>query len=97
MGGILEQFACGNLNPNERNFRRGSEFGKKSRALIDAEKALRSALDEPQKMLLDSFVNAQYDSDYLERMDKFINGYRLGVLMTMEVFQANDELMTSGA
>lgn len=64
--------------------------------LSDAEHALRAALNEQETELLNAYVNAQEKIDYLSGTDRFIYGYRLGVLMTMEVFRTSDEILVGG-
>ena len=96
MKNILEEFANDNIQPNTRCFRRGSKFGQATLKLADAERALRAALNEAETEMFNDYVNAQDKIDYYTRTDRFIYGYRLGVLMTMEVFQTSDEIVISG-
>lgn len=93
---ILEEFANGNLNPNERYFNRGSAFSQAGLALQNAETALRSTLDEAALPLLDRFQAAEEEMDYLVRTDRFLYGYRLGLLMGMEALGISDELLVGG-
>ncbi len=96
MMNILEEFLNGNIQPNDRYFCRGSKYGQAIKKLSDAEHALRAALNEQETELLNAYVNAQEKIDYLSGTDRFIYGYRLGVLMTMEVFRTSDEIIVSG-
>lgn len=93
---ILEELANDNLHPNSRYYRRNTEFDRATKQVADTENALRTVLGEPEKRLLDAYSKAQDEIGYLSRTDKFIYGYRLGVLMTMEVFRTSDELVTGG-
>lgn len=96
MFNILEEFANDNIHPNSRYFEHYSKYGQAVKALSDAESALIATLSEPQKKLLDDFTKAQSDIDYLTSTDKFIHGYSLGVLMTMEVFRTSDGMILNG-
>lgn len=42
---ILKDFFYGNINPNEKQFDRNSEYGKAAAGLADEEEKLRSMLD----------------------------------------------------
>ena len=70
-------------------FRQGSEYGLAIERICQREGALLAALGKTEK--------AQDEINYLTKTDQFIYGYRLGVLMTMEVFRTSDELVTGGA
>jgi len=61
------------------------------RTLSDAETKLLSMLDGEVKEIFQRYVNAYAESCELTEVDRFICGYRLGVLMTMEVFWGRDE------
>lgn len=93
---ILKEFANDNLHPGTRDFVHNSEFGRAAKRLSDTETALLASLCEPEKKLLNDFTKAQEEVYHLSYMDKFIYGYRLGVLMTMEVFQTSDDIVTGG-
>ena len=44
----------------------------------------------------DRFRDAQLEEEYLYNIDRLILGYRLGVLMTMEVFTDRERLTIRG-
>ena len=89
MKNIRIDFANDNLQPNARFFRQGSEYGLAIERICQREGALLAALGKTEK--------AQDEINCLTKTDQFIYGYRLGVLMTMEVFRTSDELVTGGA
>ena len=86
MKSILEQFALGNINPSEGSIPKGSHFERIFNSANDAENQLAAALDGELKDLFDRYVNEHSEAACISENDKFIFGYRLGVLMTMEVF-----------
>ena len=94
MRSILEEFACGNISPEIKYFKSDSEYGRAMQKLADIEEKLSSALTDEEKQMLDEFVGSQAKISCLSGKDKFIYGYRLGVLMTMEVFNGLDDLIT---
>ena len=53
-------------------------------------------LDSEEKELLERLLDVNTDENALYGEDKFIRGYRLGVLMTMEVFAGQDKFFYEG-
>ena len=93
MKSILEEFAYGNISPEARYFKRDSEYGRAMQKLTDNEEKLLSLLDKAGKETYEQFADVQGEVNLLSGKDKFIYGYRLGVLMTMEVFNGMDDLI----
>ena len=96
MKSILEEFAYGNVSPEPRFFEKKSHYGRTMKILSDSEEKLRSMLDGELKETLELFSNAQAEINVLSGVDRFIYGYRLGVLMTMEVFNGKADLIVGG-
>lgn len=93
---ILEELANNNIHPDSRYYIHNSKYGQAAEKLTKAEKALNIKLNEEEKKLFIEYNNAQDELNYLSRTDKFIYGYRLGVLMTMEAFRTDDDIITGG-
>ena len=49
---ILKDFFYGNINPNEKQFDRNSEYGKAAAGLADEEEKLRSMLNQGFRLAL---------------------------------------------
>jgi len=96
MKSILEEFAYGNISPDVRSFKQDSHYGRTMQKLTDSENKLYTVLSEPEKGILKDFVDAQAEICLLSCVDRFIYGYRLGVLTTIEVFDGRDELIIDG-
>ena len=96
MKSILEEFAYGNISPETRFFEKNSHYGRTMKILSDSEEKLMSILDGELKETLQKFSNAQAEINLLSNVDRFIYGYRLGVLMTMEVFNGKEDLVVGG-
>lgn len=96
MKSILEEFAQGNISPEPRFLKHNSEYEKAVNVLSEAEKKLYAVLDDNGRELLKALIDAQGKVNHLANTDKFIYGYRLGVLMTMEVFDGKADLLTPG-
>ena len=54
---------------------------------------LNEKLDNEEQELLTRIINTILDENHLHARDKFIRGYRLGVLMTTEVFSEQDSYL----
>ena len=97
MKSILEAFAYGNINPNDGFFKKDSRYGRIIKTISESEEKLLAMLDGEPKELFMQFSSAQLESNSISNTDKFIYGYRLGMLMTMEVFTgANREEVIFG-
>lgn len=57
---------------------------------------MRATLNGTEQNLLNALLEAQGAVGLLANTDKFIYGYRLGVLMTMEVFDGREDLTVGG-
>ena len=96
MKSILEHFAYGNISPELRTFKRDSHYGRTMKILSDSEEKLLSLLDGELKDTLKQFSDAQAEISLLSGVDRFMYGYKLGVLMTMEVFNGKGDLIIGG-
>lgn len=93
MTSVLEEFARGNISPEACFFERNSHYGRMVKKLTDAEDELLASLDEKQKRLFQTFTDAQTEIGLSSEASRFVYGYRLGVLMTVEVFEGQDNLI----
>ena len=96
MKSILEEFAYGNISPEPRFFKKDSHYARTLEILSDSEEKLMSMLGGELKETLQKFSKAQAELNSLSNVDRFIYGYRLGVLMTMEVFNGKEDLIVGG-
>lgn len=87
---ILEELYFGNINPNEQQFIRGTEFEKAMRSLSDSENKLTDLLDGKEKKLFLDLVNAQGIINGTTSVESFINGFRLGARITLEIMSDED-------
>ena len=93
---LLKEFACGNISPEPRFFQKGSEYGQAMEILVNSEEKLLSMLDGELTETFKKFSDAQAQISLLSGIERFICGYRLGVLMTMEVFNGRNSLIAGG-
>lgn len=91
MKSILEAFAFGNINPNNGYIKKGSKYERVMKTIATSEEKLLTMLDGESRELLIKFSSAQLEANSISNNDKFIYGYRLGVLMTIEVFKGAED------
>ena len=97
MKSILEEFARGNINPNVGSVKRGSEYDRLGKALVEAENKITAGIGEELQDTMKQYIDLQGDTNLIANIDSFIYGYRLGVLMTMEVFNGKENAIFGGA
>ena len=92
MTSILKEFYLGNLNTSPRLIKPNSRLSRAMEALVEAEEKLLANLDGELKKSLEDFSTTQMEINSLSCEENFIYGYRLGVLMTTEVFSGINDL-----
>ncbi len=96
MKSILEELYYGNLHPGGRCFKPGSEYDRAANSFAEASDKFRSMLDESQKKAYEDVQASQYKVERMELTDKFIYGFRMGLLMAMEAYNTSDEFIFGG-
>ncbi|MCL2851803.1 MAG: hypothetical protein FWE20_02035 [Defluviitaleaceae bacterium] len=91
MKSILEEFICGKISPGFWTFEKDSEYGQAVSAVVSNEDELLASLDDKQKIIFQKFVEAQDELKGIESTKNLVQGYKLGVLMTAEVFVTGGE------
>ena len=62
---ILEDLYLGNVHPNERSFKRDSQYAKALDELVKAGDALADTLSEKQKEMFEDYMTAQREVNLL--------------------------------
>ncbi len=83
---LLEEFARGNIKPDERPFRRDSMYGRVLRQLCERQEAVLMMLDCRQTERFNHYLAANAEAAHLAEIDQFVYGYRLGAMMMVDVF-----------
>jgi hypothetical protein len=82
---ILENFYFGNINPSE--YRQSRDTKKKLSKMTRLLEELRSTLTtEQQKEKLEQIENCQLSLIALSEKDAYIEGFKIGVRMTTEIY-----------
>lgn len=92
MGKILEAFATDCLVTDTTEFEKSPEYQAAKKAFCKYGERLMEKLNPEEKQLLQEFSEAKDTQETIYAIDRFIKGFRLGVLMMIEVFTGNDGL-----
>ena len=82
---FLEDFWKGNATPGEKRYRPNSEYSKPYRTMEHSEKYMKEHLDDEALKVFEEFVNADQEINCLSDCDNFIEGFRIGVMMMLDV------------
>ena len=82
---ILENFYFGNINPSE--YKQSKDTKKKLSELTNLLEELKSILTtEQQKEIMEQIDAIQFSLIALSERDAYIEGFKLGVKMTTEIY-----------
>lgn len=87
---ILKDFFYGNINPNEKQFDRNSEYGKAASGLVDEEEKLRSMLDHETSAILDKMICLQAAIAGMTAEEYFIDGLRTGFRLALAILDEEE-------
>ena len=97
VGKILNAFLNDQLLLDDDTGNRTPEHQKLCDKGIELQEKLKEKLNDEDKKLLDRLVNVLFDEAACYAQSKYVRGYQLGVLMTMEVFEAMDTFIIKKA
>ena len=86
MDKVIRALADAHIYPGSGCFTQDSEYGRAVKRASKAEEELLQCLDATQKNLLEHLLDAQFAASAALEATHFTTGYRLGVLLTTEVF-----------
>ena len=92
MYSIIRDFSLGNINPNERGYKRSKEFEKAAKELMEAENKLLATLNEDEKKVYEQLTTAQITLSAMAEAEKFEQGYILGAYFSFEIMSRVDEM-----
>jgi len=87
----LKDLYYGNINPNEKTFEPKSEFSISCSRMAGAENKLRERINEEEKKLLSEILDASAQMTGIELTNMFVDGFRLGARLVIEVFCDDDK------
>ncbi|OKP85842.1 hypothetical protein A3842_07190 [Paenibacillus sp. P3E] len=88
---ILEDFYYGRLRPNELVKPSDPEFQKINQKITESLQMLKEQFSEEDFEQVEKLIDLQSDSNSLQSALSFIQGYRMGALMMIEVYKGDSE------
>ena len=82
---ILEDLYLGDVRPNERGFKRNSQYAKALDEIVKVGDALTDGLTEEQKKLFEDYMTAQREVTVLTDCETFLYAFRLGAKIMLDV------------
>lgn len=96
MGEILNAFATEQLRTDSGTEKQDETQKKLNEKSYGLRTELENKLNGEEKVLLDRMMDSMCEEWCRYAEQKFVRGYRLGVLMTMEVFEERDDFLGRG-
>ncbi|KUP23384.1 DUF6809 family protein [Paenibacillus sp. DMB5] len=87
---ILEDFYYGKLHPNELVKPNNPEIQQLNRKIADALQKLQQNLGDRDLEQLEKLLELQIEMDSLQSALSFIQGYKIGALMMIEVLSGGE-------
>ena len=82
----LESFAYENMYRKTQALKNNAAYGEAKRALVQNEENLLEKLNHDEKEIFEKYMDAQEEINQLTALCNWIDGYRLGLLVTAEAF-----------
>jgi len=79
--GFIEELYYGNINPNEKRYKRPTPYDKAVQTFSDIEGKLTKVLSDENLRLFNELVNASDEISATSGVENFKIGFRLGVQM----------------
>lgn len=83
---ILEEFYYGNVNPQEKCFKRESEYATFVKIVSDNEEKLSAYLGGEEQHLFSQLMNAQSEIISIKTRERFIEGWKPGAKFMLDTF-----------
>ena len=82
---VLEDLYLGDIRPNDRGFRRNSQYAKALDELVKVGDALTDGLTGEQKELFEDYMTAQREVNVLTDCETFCLAFKLGAKIMLDV------------
>ena len=90
MKSMLEELYYGRINPYEAKFEKDPYYQQAAETLIKSESKLLDSLPEPYISTFIDFADAESQIADITALEKFSYGFKLGVLLGMELFSGDE-------
>lgn len=93
MGKILDAFVDDQLHVNPVTEKRTIQHQYLCEQVEILQSKLEKKLNDEDRELLKKLADTYFDESCCDAHNNFVRGYRLGVLMTMEIFSGQDSFL----
>ena len=92
---ILEELYYGNVSPNEKQIKRGSEYDNLLNLLCRNDEVFINTLSNEQKVLYDKIKECREELATMTEKEMYIDGFRLGACIMLDVVCGESKHFTS--
>ena len=82
---VLEDLYVGDIRPNERFFKRNSQYARALDDVVKAGDALTNGLTEEQKALFEDYMTAQREVNILTDCETYCLAFKTGAKIMLDV------------
>jgi len=82
---FLEALWKGDISPGEQRYRSNQEYSEMFRIMEKCEEHLKKVLSENDLLVFRKFADTQQEVGFLSDCDHFMDGFRMGAKMMMDV------------
>ncbi len=90
---FIEELYYGNINPNAKKFKRGTQFAKALELFCENESKLTEALTDENLKLFHDLVNASDEITACTGVENFKIGFILGVRIMIDCFKSDENMI----
>ncbi len=83
---ILDKLWRGDVAPGERRYRPNREYGKHFQKIEQCEGTIKAELSDAGKVAFADYADAVAEVKAMGECDNFIEGFRMGVMVMLDVF-----------
>lgn len=92
---VLEELYNGNMYPAELIISKNPEYRPLNKKISDMLAAWKNKLPEDDYIQLENLLDLRIQLSLMETSESFLYGFRLGVLIMIEVYTGKEELVRS--
>lgn len=92
MESILRKLYYGNINPHKEKFEEDAIYQKAAETLIENEAKLMETLPKSHLSMFIAYVDAKAEVADTTALEKFSYGFKLGILLGMELFPSEEDI-----
>ena len=84
---FLEDFWRGNTSPGDTRYSAKSEYTRVYNTLARCKEHMSTVLSPEDWKVFDEFVNAEMEANYLSSYDCFVDGFRMGAKLMLDIWE----------